>query len=141
MRLASLSLVFAVALLATPLAAQTPAAAPAVAVAPLPGVKFLPGLYRVGALDPGAGIPDGITFLLREDGNFEITIPGADAAMTGTTSQKDGVLTWAENRCTDAGKYFVRADGKSFVLEPKEDSCEERKGQLAMVRFTPIEKP
>ena len=141
MRLASLSLVFATALLAAPLAGQTPAAAPAVTAAALPAVKFLPGLYQVGAIDPNMGLPEGITFLLREDGNFEITIPGRDGAMTGTTSQKDGVLTWAEDRCTDAGKYFVRADGKSFVLEPKEDGCDERKGQLAMVRFTPIEKP
>jgi len=141
MRLASPALVFAAALLATPLAGQTPAAAPAVAAAALPAVKFLPGLYQVGAIDPNMGLPEGITFLLREDGNFEITIPGRDEAMTGTTSQKDGVLTWAEDRCTDAGKYFVRADGKSFVLEPKDDSCEERKGQLVMVRFTPIEKP
>lgn len=140
MRLASLPLVLATALLAAPLAGQTPATTPAVAVAALPGVKFPPGLYLVGAIDPNMGIPEGITFLLREDGNFEIAVPGNDA-MTGTATQKDGVLTWAEDRCSDSGKYFVRADGKSFVLEPKEDSCEERKGQLVMVRFTPIEKP
>jgi hypothetical protein len=140
MRLASLSLAFAAALLASPLAGQTPAAAPAAAATALPGVKFPPGLYLVGAIDPNGGIPDGITFLLREDGNFEISLPTGES-MTGITSQKDGVLTWAEERCTDAGQYFVRADGKGFVLEPKDDSCEGRKGQLVLVRFTPIEKP
>jgi hypothetical protein len=140
MRVASYSLVLASLLLASPLAAQTTAAASTVTATPLPGVKFPPGLYKISAIDPNGGIPDGIVFTLRDDGNFEITIPGNDV-MTGQTTQQDGVLTWAEGRCSDAGKYYVRADGKSFVLEAKEDSCEERKGQLQMVRFTPIEKP
>ncbi|MEO5800607.1 MAG: hypothetical protein ABIS00_14300 [Gemmatimonadales bacterium] len=135
MRLPALALLLASSLLAAPLSAQT--AAPAAAA---PKLTLAPGAYLVSSRDSTRPLPPDITFVLHPDGSFEINIPAGEPIL-GNAAQKDGLLTWVEPRCPDAGNYFVRAFGKGFYLEAKEDACTERKGQLGFVLFTPAPKP
>lgn len=120
---------------AAPLAAQT--ATPAAAA---PVLKLAAGTYNITARDTTRQIPPDITFVLHDDGSFEINVPAGEPIL-GVAAQKEGVLTWVEPRCAEAGTYTVRASGKGFWLEVKEDTCAGRKDQLGMVLFTPVPKP
>lgn len=122
--------------MAAPLVAQT--TAPAAVAAP--ALKLAAGIYTITSRDSTRQIPPDITFVLHQDGSFEVNIPGGEPIL-GVATQKDGVLNWAEPRCPETGQYLVRASGKGFYLEVKEDVCEGRKEQLAVVLFTPVPKP
>lgn len=139
MRNRFLALLLAVLPAGTPLVAQT-ATTPATAAVAAPTLTLAPGTYTISSRDSTIPVPPDITFALHQDGSFEINIPAGEPIL-GTATQKDGLLSWVEPRCPDVGVYFVRAFGKGFYLEAKEDGCTERKGQLGFVLFTPVPKP
>ncbi|MES2305043.1 MAG: hypothetical protein V4558_06025 [Gemmatimonadota bacterium] len=135
MRFSTLAVVLACCLATTPLVAQT--AAPAAAT-PAP-LKLAAGTYLVAGRDSTRPIPPDITFVFHEDGSFEINVPAGEPIL-GMIQQKDGLLLWVEARCAETGSYFVRAEGKGFFLEAREDECAGRKEQLGLVRFMPAPK-
>lgn len=136
MRLRVLALLLVGLPTAAPIVAQT--AAPAAAATPQ--LTLAAGTYNITSRDSTRQIPPDITFVLHPDGSFEISLPAGEPIL-GVIAQKEGVLTWVEPRCPETGTYYVRASGKGFYLEVKEDACPGRKEQLGIVLFTPAPKP
>lgn len=134
MRLRILALLLVGLPTAAPIVAQT-AATPAA-----PQLTLAAGTYNITSRDSTRQLPPDITFVLHTDGSFEINIPAGEPIL-GVIAQKEGILTWLEARCAEAGTYHVRASGKGFYLEAKEDACPGRKEQIGGVLFTPAPKP
>jgi hypothetical protein len=78
----------------------------------------------------------GFEFELKAGGDFKISSP--DGSFSGKMIQKDGILTYTDQGCADAGTYVVKMERGGYVIVPKSDPCEGRGDGMAMLLFRPV---
>jgi hypothetical protein len=83
------------------------------------------GNYVIQARDSaqaGSVAMRGWPFVLKGNGNFTITTPDS-LTFTGKLVQKDGVATYTDQSCEEAGQYVVRQERGGFAFDAKTETC------------------
>jgi len=64
----------------------------------------------------------GWPFVLKGNGNFTITTPDS-LTFTGKLVQKDGIATYTDQSCDEAGQYVVRQERGGYAFDAKAETC------------------